>query len=305
MPKRTNEFQQLVTLIHKAIAPQNATVTESAMVRAPGFGELREIDVLLESHIGPYHMKIAIEAKDHKRKLNITDIETIVGKYRVGGGLVVDKVVLVSRRGFSNQATAKARLNGIELLTLCEAKNVDWQKYLPDDFHTTPQDLAVDIKPHAANLQLDPLGKQRFPSGDIMGGRIVCKCHGHDHGTPGQYAMHVMHHHLFSDVQFRNKFNAELKSRQRICVRVGWPMAQFLLSLNGVDTELAQLRFHIHATHAVAPVTFKSYELEGDSIKKRMIQHGTADVAGQRVQLVMPDGLESKKIFLQFGDCNK
>ena len=82
-------------------------------------------------------------------------------------------------------------------------------------------------------------------------------------------------------------------------------MAQFLLSLNGNDIELAKLHFHVHATDAVAPLTFKSYELEGDSIEKQMIQHATADVAGQKVQIVMPDGLKSKKIVLHFGDCNK
>ena len=72
----------MVTLVQKAIAPQGAKITESAMVKAPHFGELREVDVLLEAEIGPYRMKIAIEAKDHKRKLNVTEIEAIIGKYR-------------------------------------------------------------------------------------------------------------------------------------------------------------------------------------------------------------------------------
>ena len=152
---------------------------------------------------------------------------------------------------------------------------------------------------------MKPLDKQKFPPGKIMGGRIICRCHRNDFGTPGQYANHLLKCHLFPDAHFRDQFNAALKSQQRVCVRVGWPMSQFLLSLNGDDIELAQLHFHVHATHAVAPLTFKSYELAGDSIEKRMIQHATADVAGRKVQFVMPDGLKSKKIVLQFGDCDR
>jgi len=115
MPQRTNEFQKLVALINIALAPNGAKVTESAMVHAPGFGELREIDVLIESEVGPYRIKVAVEAKDHKRKLNIQDIEAIIGKYCSSGSLAVEKVVVVSRRGFSKQAAKKASLIGIRL----------------------------------------------------------------------------------------------------------------------------------------------------------------------------------------------
>ena len=115
---RTNEFLHLFALIQRAIAPHGAKITESALVKAPGFGGLREIDVLLESQVGPFTMKVAFEANDHGRKLDVTDVETIIGKYKSIGGLTVDRVVLVSRHGFSNAATQKAGQNGIRLLTL-------------------------------------------------------------------------------------------------------------------------------------------------------------------------------------------
>ncbi len=33
MPKRSNDFQRLVTLLHRVLAPEGAVVTESNMVR--------------------------------------------------------------------------------------------------------------------------------------------------------------------------------------------------------------------------------------------------------------------------------
>ena len=218
--------------------------------------------------------------------------------------MVVDKVVLVSRRGFSHQAAAKAKLNGVELLTLSEAKTTDWQDFLPAHIPRAPQSITLDIKPHVANLEVKALGKRKIPPGNFSVGRIICRCHRTDFGNPRQYADRLLKCHLLPDADFCARFNGVLEKQQKVCIRVGWPMAQFFLSHDGQDVELAQLKFHVHATHGVAPLEFKSYELQGDSIEKQMIQHASADVAGQKLQFVMPDGLKSKKIVLQFGNCD-
>jgi hypothetical protein len=73
MPKRTNDFQQLVHMIQLAFAPTGAKVTESVL------DHTREIDVLIEAPVGPYHVKIAVEAKDQKRPLDVSVIEEMVG----------------------------------------------------------------------------------------------------------------------------------------------------------------------------------------------------------------------------------
>lgn len=87
MPKRSNSFQDLVTLIQEALVPLGATVTPSAMVPSKTSGNLREIDVLIETAVGPYSIRIAVEVKDEGRKLDATRIETIIGKYRGSGRL--------------------------------------------------------------------------------------------------------------------------------------------------------------------------------------------------------------------------
>jgi len=80
-------------------------------------------------------------------------------------------------------------------------------------------------------------------------------------------------------------------------------MAQFVLKTNKGDVELVELSFHVHAAEASSPMHISSYQLSGDGIKERMIQHATADIAGQKVDFVMPDGIQSKKMVIQFGDC--
>ena len=81
MPRRTNDFQELVSLVQKALVPSGAKVTDSPLVDVPGMSEPREIDVLIETAVGPYHMKIAVEAKDNRRKMDSTQFESLIGKY--------------------------------------------------------------------------------------------------------------------------------------------------------------------------------------------------------------------------------
>ena len=47
MPKRTNEFQKLITSIYKKITPIGGVVTESGMVYDKDAKELREVDILV------------------------------------------------------------------------------------------------------------------------------------------------------------------------------------------------------------------------------------------------------------------
>ena len=58
MPQRSNDFQELVSLIQKALAPAGARITDSALVDIPGLGDSREIDVLIETEVGPYNIKL-------------------------------------------------------------------------------------------------------------------------------------------------------------------------------------------------------------------------------------------------------
>lgn len=127
MPRRSNKFQELIASIERALAPLNATVTESAMLLPVDGGDEREVDVLIELEVGGHDVRIAIECRDHKRKQGLSWLEELDGKFRY---LPVNKIVAVSASGFTKTATKRAAFSKIQLLTLREAEKTDWPKEL-------------------------------------------------------------------------------------------------------------------------------------------------------------------------------
>jgi Restriction endonuclease len=123
MPKRTNQFQQLVAYIYKRTAPLGAAVTESAMLREDGEGAEREIDILVEARLAGHDIKVAVECRDRARDETLEWIDGLSGKT---SRLKLNKVVAVSSSGFSPGAQRKAADHNIDLLTAHEAATVDW-----------------------------------------------------------------------------------------------------------------------------------------------------------------------------------
>jgi hypothetical protein len=113
MPKRTNEFQQLIFTIYDQIAAADATVTESAMVFDRDAKTLREVDILVEWRYAHHNIKLAIECRDRARKDTVEWIDTLLGKI---DSLEVDKIVAVSKEGFTEAAMTKAATRGIDVL---------------------------------------------------------------------------------------------------------------------------------------------------------------------------------------------
>ncbi len=123
MPKRSNDFQLLVKVIHDAMAKvEGAQVTESAFLSEPD-GTRREIDILFERSIADVTLRLAIECRDRSRKSDVEWIDGLIGKF---SNLPVDKVIAVSRRGFSEAARRKASASKIELRILAECMTHEW-----------------------------------------------------------------------------------------------------------------------------------------------------------------------------------
>jgi len=65
MPKRSNQFQKIVTYIAEQLAPLGATVKESVELQERGVnGVLREVDTLIEVGAGLTCARIAVESRD-------------------------------------------------------------------------------------------------------------------------------------------------------------------------------------------------------------------------------------------------
>jgi hypothetical protein len=110
-----------------------AVVTESKLVKDIRTGTEREVDIAIESTVARHSVMIAIECRDHGRPADIQWIDALVGKYR---DLPVDKVVAVSRSGFSKiamQRAAQVRITTITLEAAVEAKCIpsDQKRVVP------------------------------------------------------------------------------------------------------------------------------------------------------------------------------
>jgi len=124
MPRRTNEFQRIVTQIAKQLAPLGAIVRESVELEEIDTGVRREVDTLIEVPGGFAPLRVAVECRDRGRKDDITWVDGLIGKY---AKLPVAQVIAFSRSGFTETAKRKAAANRIELLSVREGTEVDWQ----------------------------------------------------------------------------------------------------------------------------------------------------------------------------------
>jgi hypothetical protein len=101
VPKRTNLFQDVVSIVHEHLA-EGSKIERSAMLPNRLTGELREVDVVLRSRAGPgYETVIGIEAASRDRPAAVDWVEAMIAKHQ---NLPTDKVVLVAEKGLTEQA---------------------------------------------------------------------------------------------------------------------------------------------------------------------------------------------------------
>ena len=287
MPKRTNDFQSLVALIERSLAPQGAVVTESALVGTGAKGDLREIDVLIESTVGPYKMKIAVESKDEGRKMDIVKFESIVGKYLGQSGIKVNQVVVVSRKGFFKPVHARAARENIALLTLSKAMKADWAEALD-------QQLSFAILPHLAGFEFRPM-PEGTTAAELATARIICACCGRDHGSAAEFASYILRNRAF----VREIRTRASRSPGMICVRPNWTLAPMLrLRVGSRDFFAEQIIAHIHCAQARGPLSVSAYR-RGD----QLVHHLSGDVGGKRVEFVLPHVQNPHQIALRISDA--
>jgi len=125
MPARTNDFQKLVKIINRSLAPVGAKITESAMLYDAESKTDREIDILIESKILNCNIKIGVECTASNRPLDIKYIESVKEKHRKVG---INQTIIVSKNGFTKSAKEYSIKNHIKLLTFNSAKSENWSK---------------------------------------------------------------------------------------------------------------------------------------------------------------------------------
>ena len=113
MPKRSNDFQKLVLYLNKHKHP-NVEIVESKELIDNVTSEPREVDVFITTCLGNYKLNISIECIEKKnRKADVSWVEMMKAKH---DKLETNKLILVSKSGFSKQAIKFAAFHNIQTM---------------------------------------------------------------------------------------------------------------------------------------------------------------------------------------------
>ena len=162
MPRRSNTFQKLVTLLETALASNGVLVRESVLLKDLRTGEEREVDIILEGMVSSYKTTIGIEVIDRSRPASTPWVEAMYQKH---ADLPIDKTILVSRSGFYAPASEKARLLKMDPISFDDAGKADWISKVDavaevtlDHFRLPVLDEIVLVFPESAAFTLGTLG---------------------------------------------------------------------------------------------------------------------------------------------------
>ena len=128
MPKRTNEFQQIILMIQKQLAG-DAVVTESKMIESVRTGSRAEVDIVINSKIAGVELAIGIECTAKGRPATVEWVREIIGKHQ---DLPLNKSILVSKSNYTAEALRTAEAHGFLALRLEQAEKLDWKELLGD-----------------------------------------------------------------------------------------------------------------------------------------------------------------------------
>lgn len=113
MEKKGKSLENIIALIQETLKDSlNTQVFKNYKIENIG-GRDREIDVLIESNINGFDMKIAIECKDYKTRVSVEKIEAFESKCKRIKG--INKKVFISSKGFQLDAINAAKDFDIEL----------------------------------------------------------------------------------------------------------------------------------------------------------------------------------------------
>lgn len=270
MPKRTNPFQELVTQIQRLLAAKGAKVSTSVLLKYFGIDEEREVDILIEGQWGAKTIRLAVEANAEARPMTVEGINQYIDSYRGRCGLPVTDFIIVTKNGYTSTARQVAAANNIELLTLSEARDYEWSKFLP----AKPEYMTFRQAPHPCRLRSEP---NEVPSEKLKQSAFVCtKC-----GA----------------------------SKDELALRpdaIGWfavPIdPRFVLDVDGEPVEIATLHIVIHVRQRQASsVACAVYEQKSTQGPTRLVGRIAADFGDHEFSVLMPewkDGRPPEKLLL-------
>lgn len=311
MPARTNPFQELVALIKQSLASTGDKIRESVEVPGVGLDDPREIDILHETTDGITTLRIAVETKDEGRPVSVQTIDEYCGKYTGEGRVPVDKFMIVSRNGFTEGAREKAKLRGIPLLTLDEAKEVNWAKVgAQDEALLKGGGFQFRMAPHFHEIVVSPalpaeLAERIIREGKIRGPACPINC---EHGT----LLGCLSDNLINgdDPRVRaatNQMHCVARTNpDGALIQYNWKFEDGRrIRFDEVDYALDAVSAVVHTVNSFGVVTCKHYELtSSENSGTQLFHHFSAEVGSWQFDWVLPEGIGAKQMALKIGSSD-
>lgn len=124
MPRPGRQFERLLAALNEL-----ENNDPSFSVQSPAFlpdkvtGQRREVDILLSYGSGNAVTRVALECKEHARKIDVKEVEAFTSKV---ADLDVDQMVMVSSSGYTAPAVLKAAHRGLIVQTIEQSTRYDW-----------------------------------------------------------------------------------------------------------------------------------------------------------------------------------
>jgi hypothetical protein len=129
MPVRSTLLQRVLFHVQRELA-SGMIVRESELLEDLLSGDRREVDIVIRTKVADHDVIVSVECREQRRKATVDWVEQMAMKHR---SLPTSKLVLVSATGFSASAAATAARHGIEVYSIDQAINADWNKLLGED----------------------------------------------------------------------------------------------------------------------------------------------------------------------------
>lgn len=123
--KKWKRFEDLVAKVQRSLASTpGTTVSQNERVMGRNSKRLRQLDITIRVRAGQFDLLCVIDCKDHKEPIDLPALESFLGLLQDVGA---QKGAMVAANGFTGASIGRARAAGIDLLTLLDAEEHEWQ----------------------------------------------------------------------------------------------------------------------------------------------------------------------------------
>jgi len=261
-------------------------------------GKKRDVDILLITHEDGTRIRVAYEAKDEKRPTTIERVEQYWGKYFSPKARVpVERLVMVSRNGFTDGAITKASLLGIKLLTLDEAKQFDWAEtgWSKAQEFSKITSLKVEFPPHIDRIDIKP----QLPAavkdvvlrcGQMHGPRCKANCmHGTLFAWAEQNILRSAHPEMVAGIEDMKARALTDPNGARLVVDYPLELGETFLRYSGKSFAVESVEVELHTVNGTASATCTPYTMTDDSGDQNF-HHLKANLGNFEFQFVLKHG---------------